>query len=198
MSLVLDTYICCHIFKIFESATKLNTTPSGIKWYTWRYLSRLLQANSELKTERQRTKILTSLFFSVKTTTWGVWFLLLISALEIHKKRKAGNALPTVFHVGKGWWGQKSQKWLWVLGVCSQAPALEAGALRQYLSKVSQQRKPTTCNQKGQFSIKSLDTALWQAQKLKDLPPFHLLKQNNSQQRPMQGWGWSFCLRCGT
>lgn len=116
MSLVLYTYICCHIFKILESATKLNTTPSGIKWYTWRYLSRLLQANSKLKTERQRTKIWTSLSFSVKTTTWGVWFLLLISALEIHKKRKAGNALPTVFHVGKGWWGQKSQKWLWVPG----------------------------------------------------------------------------------
>lgn len=198
MSLVLYTYICCHIFKILESATILNTTPSGIKWYTWRYLSRLLQANSKLKTERQRTKIWTSLSFSVKTTTWGVWFLLLISALEIHKKRKAGNALPTVFHVGKGWWGQKSQKWLWVPGSLLTSSCPGGRCFKAILEQSFSEKKTNNMQAKGPFSIKSLDTALWQAQKLKDLPPFHLLKQNNSQQRPVQGWGWSFCLRCGT
>lgn len=133
LSRVLYTYSCCHIFKILESATKLNTTPFGIKWYIWRYLSRLLQENSELKTERQRT----SLFFSVKTTTWGVWFLLLISALEIHKKRKAGKPLPTVFMWEKADGGKNHRSGFGSLGVCSQAPALEAGALRQYLSKAS-------------------------------------------------------------
>lgn len=35
--------------------------------------------------------------------------------------------------------------------VCSQAHALEAGAVRQYVSKVSQKRKPTTCKQRNNY-----------------------------------------------
>lgn len=36
---------------------------------------------------------------------------------------------------------------------------------------------------KGQFPAKSLDIAPWQSQKLEDLAPFHLLKQNNKRWR---------------
>lgn len=78
---------------------------------------------------------------------------MLFSALEIHKKRRDGDPLSTDFMWEKADEGKihRTGSGSLTREVCSQAHALEAGAVRQYLSKASQKRKPTTWEQRDNF-----------------------------------------------
>lgn len=99
--------------------------------------------------------------------------------------------------MGKGWWGWNHKKlWLCAHGRSSQAPVLTAGCSKAMLEQSLLGKTTSNRRAKGQFPVKSPDAALWQAQKLKDLPPFQLLNQNT--QSPKAAAGLRLILRSVT